>query len=659
MEATAVATSTIPTAVSIFRLGLFGDTRSGKTVYLAALQWAAKHRALPERVVDIRAADDATAEYIEHQVATIESGEWPPGTLNENSLCLLVDLANGGTLAIETRDFKGGSFGDAPAGFLATYGRCSAYVFLVDPGIIPGYGVADPKIEDREMAARQLGKVIPALELLRRRSWGWPGFHPPVAVVFTKGDRYPEAMRYPREFAEKHAPQISQYLRTHAPHRHKFFAVSSTGPLPEGDGRPPAQLMPEGIVEPILWCHEAKKRVTRFFWRAMVAVFVMVVVGSWVVLRLDNAKDISAVRKGLPTNTDVEVHEQYKRIRNWQGLSLFALTHPWERQRLLVEVLDEAMKRAEEQARSAPRLAGKLTSAEHYRDAERVVREFKDRYQGTGHADRLDQWLRTQKNNVTATLIKQLHEAAKAGNESRFNELAREYQQIASLSDRPFLDVKTTLEVVLIEEKAKRVWLAHKERPGDVTEIRMRCTDAEKELERRPLGDRHTPKYREFIRLVRQTYDYLHESPTRTVYFSLESARSRDVKWYVAVAGNTVAGADWAAPVRMDAKTDWHVTPGSFTLDLRSPDTYMEFGFYDDNWFWPLGSGNGFAKLGMSVLGFAAAVTPGNPRLLTTNAGDSYKLVLGYDGDKESIHLYAEWIQKLRKLADELFQQSR
>ena len=39
-----------PSADERFSLGLFGDTRSGKTVYLTALQWLAEEGRLPDGV---------------------------------------------------------------------------------------------------------------------------------------------------------------------------------------------------------------------------------------------------------------------------------------------------------------------------------------------------------------------------------------------------------------------------------------------------------------------------------------------------------------------------------------------------------------------------------------------------------------------------------
>ena len=52
-----------------FRLGLFGDTRSGKTMYLTALYWSAQ----------------------EGRLAMVRAGQWPPGDLDTEPVRLLAE----------------------------------------------------------------------------------------------------------------------------------------------------------------------------------------------------------------------------------------------------------------------------------------------------------------------------------------------------------------------------------------------------------------------------------------------------------------------------------------------------------------------------------------------------------------------------------------
>jgi hypothetical protein len=98
-------------AVSRFRLGLFGDTRAGKTVYLSALQWMAEEGLLPEGH-NLRPDGPETARYLGSRVAALRSGQWPAGTVGNNEVCLLLDTP-AETLAIRTTDFRGGDFGKA------------------------------------------------------------------------------------------------------------------------------------------------------------------------------------------------------------------------------------------------------------------------------------------------------------------------------------------------------------------------------------------------------------------------------------------------------------------------------------------------------------------------------------------------------------------
>ena len=94
---------------SQLRLGLFGATRSGKTVYLTTLYWIAKQGRLPEKISSLLPGDSNSAKYLGERYAMVEAGEWPAGNLDSRQIVLDVSFKSK-VVTLATNDFRGGDF---------------------------------------------------------------------------------------------------------------------------------------------------------------------------------------------------------------------------------------------------------------------------------------------------------------------------------------------------------------------------------------------------------------------------------------------------------------------------------------------------------------------------------------------------------------------
>ena len=187
-----------PTAIrdrTALRVGIFGATRAGKTVYLTSLYWLAQKGRLPPGVHGLRPVGAESAEYLGQRFAQLEAGRWPMGNVDSHPLTLELDVGNK-TLTLATNDFRGGDFTSA---FYSSepeekqraerfvrelFAGCSAYLFLVDCGDLRA--AEDGGLEQQATAAQRRGAIETTLSLLRRSAWGFRTLHHPVAIVFTK-----------------------------------------------------------------------------------------------------------------------------------------------------------------------------------------------------------------------------------------------------------------------------------------------------------------------------------------------------------------------------------------------------------------------------------------------------------------------------------------
>src|ERR1700676_1814248 len=97
---------------SALRVGIFGATRAGKTVYLTTLYWLAQKGLLPPGVHGLRPLGPESVEYLGQRYAQLEAGQWPMGNVDSHRIALELDVGNKG-LTLSTNDFRGGDFTSA------------------------------------------------------------------------------------------------------------------------------------------------------------------------------------------------------------------------------------------------------------------------------------------------------------------------------------------------------------------------------------------------------------------------------------------------------------------------------------------------------------------------------------------------------------------
>ncbi len=338
---------------SKIRLGLFGATRSGKTVYLTTLYWQSKKGLLPKGIVGLLPADRESAKYLGERYAMVEAGQWPAGNLDSQTVALEISLKYR-VIKLTTNDFRGGDFTSAfysndPATkeraeqFVRNlFHGCSAYMFLVDCSDIRTALENRSDLDSQQIATDRGGAIETTLNILRRKTWGLRVFHHPVAVVFTKGDLHPECMADPEAYAKQHLRPTWDYLHQHARRNHRFFAISSTGEVPPGREGPPLPLQPsKNFFEPILWCVDRNRRRSRILWRSVAAVCLAVLVALWIVLFLRNDHQLGNVKEEIAVAQDDHLQELYLQVQGWNGLR-FLLTHPGSLTRLCQEIVGEA-----------------------------------------------------------------------------------------------------------------------------------------------------------------------------------------------------------------------------------------------------------------------------------------------------------------------------
>lgn len=658
---------------STFRLGLFGDTRSGKTVYLSSLIWLARNGQLPAGLANVREADGDTARYLGEKVAMLSAGKWPAGSAASSELHLLVDRDSGEVLTITTADFRGGDLADAFYGgdrraavrFVSRlFDGCNAYMFLLDPSAIVTGNIGDTAARDGDLDStradeqqRRLGGIMPALEILRHQSWRIRAFHPPVAIVFTKCDRFPEAQQNPEQFAKDHALQIWRHLRTHLPGKHRFFALSSTGPCDGSTNAavPPDPLKPQAVAEPILWLAQMHAKRARAMQRIVGVVILLLALCGFTGLHALNARDLGVKWQQVPTATADELRDMYVAVKGWQGLSRFALTHPIARKRLLGEILNHAEQAATRDYESRLDGAGDLRTLLDLQETHRCISAFEQRYRGTEPANRLNTWLEAQRLRLASIALVKMRKAAADGDQYNFDVAQREFYQTGCRTlDPEVKNAEAALWAKISAEATKRLWAAWLIRRQHVDYIRDKCRDAEEELGRNPRPRRAD---QDFVSLVRTTYDDLHKNglwPKLT--FRLEAGSDAAIYWKVCVKDEyrNESGV-WQKPLKTEAG-NWYALQCNFTYFLLH-DTDTKFIFYLTADRWGPWTDEYFTRTYNSEE-FANALRSGCD-WAKGSAGNSMKISFIQDEPYKLIVRWYNAVKKIEETGDELFRSAR
>ena len=648
---------------SAFSLGLFGDTRSGKTVYLTALQYLAEQGQHPPGVEGLRPGDSESARYLGRLVAQVRDGRWPEGTIHTTCITLLLDTP-AKTVVIRTQDFRGGDFGNAwyegdhedTQRFVAElFGGTSAAVFLVDPGAVKDAYAPDATIAEQEARERRVTGVVTALEILRKQSHGFHLFHRPVAVAFTKGDEHPEVMADPEGFARSHMRQTYDYLRRHAGRRYGFFGLSRTAPLSASAGPRPQPLKTEGIHAPVLWCAQQDRERTRLKRWTLCTIVAIVLVFAYAWLYAANAKTLRDMRSAIATANTQAMAELYQQATDMHGSTGYALTHPVERERVRQEIVGAAEADLDRSLANRTDAEGNLRTIPDYREAADDIEQFQQDYTGTENANRLDHWLEEQRVHLAGDLIAKADKAADAGNEAGFNDIEEQYQVVATDEhDKQMQDAREKLYRRLRLSAAKRLALVRGRKPSDIVTVREACREAEEELKAKVTSpDEQTAEY---VRLVREVYDDLHANGTirRYVLSHVQGENNFEIKCTIEVfdsAGESLRQtSNWRTPRKTDEGYSYHVQT-EFSIDLMAEQT-VRFVVVEDTWL-----RNGKATVERTAEELARLCNDGDGTIAcTTDEGTDFTLMVS--STSEMVHEHFEKTKRLEELEDAFLRQS-
>jgi hypothetical protein len=245
------------------RIALFGHRNVGKTTLLAMLYRQASSGRVPG--LRMAAADARTAEYLAEKIAQLESGQPMAGSLAETDLKLR--LYHGpARFDLIIKDYQGEhvSLGSEEP-IHEFFADCDAVFLCLDPE-----GPADP-VERR----RRQQEVEILLERYIDRSDDLTTGRP-VALLLTKFDRVLASTQtfgasegreavfnaaLVERIVDDRYGMTRHALAAHAPDG-AIFAVSSFGPGAV-DHRPPAELRPVGLEQPLGWVAEQLEALDR------------------------------------------------------------------------------------------------------------------------------------------------------------------------------------------------------------------------------------------------------------------------------------------------------------------------------------------------------------------------------------------------------------
>ena len=274
------------------KIGIFGHTKAGKTVFLTML-W---HHTHGRRDFSLETDDFQTRQDMSSYFDLLAKGEWPPPTAVERLYRFTAVIDSTIRYPFESQDYQGESVSisseaEASKKWLDYFQSCDCVFVLVD---------AEDLLKEGTDAASQRRKKIDSFELMltqlveKTRNQ----LKVPVAIIITKADlldgfqgdehvvlvgdsiRYSSYSGYAdfmsavlkQEHVAKHLPWRDQvdhvlsllkplvdYCLTKSPDLQVFF-ISSTGGVdkietPEGQiiTRPPKDLKAIGLQEPFIW----------------------------------------------------------------------------------------------------------------------------------------------------------------------------------------------------------------------------------------------------------------------------------------------------------------------------------------------------------------------------------------------------------------------
>jgi hypothetical protein len=642
---------------SKIRLGLFGATRAGKTVYLTTLYWLSKKGQLPAEVRGVLPADPESASYLGERYAMLEAAQWPRGNVTSHRVALEISLATE-IVTLSTNDFRGGDFttafySDDPAyqqqaqDFIRQlFGGCSAYVFLVDCSDVSA-AEHQGGLDEHAGLAQRTGAVETALNILRRDSWGFRLLHRPVAVVFTKGDQHPECLVDPESYAKRNLRPTWDYLRQHASSSHQFFAITSTGAVPPGTTGPPLPLRPsENFLEPILWCarqHARRLRFLKFGAAAMVLILALCAWGSLYVVNRHALADLAAESRQASEEQLPQLHQQ---ARSWQGSLRFTLTQPGAALPLAQQIVDEAEQRLQHAIGGRLDATGNIRTIDDFTKVAERVGRFAEAYPNTENEVRLKSWVQAERSRLGQQVASDLTSAARTANERQFEQLHHDYDQVATPTlDLQVADAARLLKDQLVHEPVKQLWLAVTYQHDDVDQIRQRCSEAETMLNAYPAST----QYSQYVQTVRETYDRLKREPTTSLEFQIRGKYDFKARWWFEVDGVDRAKSDASLPAVKLNSGEYEIHGAKTEVDLLATHAIRVALNVRD---WKLTAWSNSHLTTPLFTPEQIGVLADQPVVVTTDRHVDYRIFFSAGSDFSE---FSRSMAKIRKLGDELF----
>ncbi len=482
----------------------------------------------------------------------LEAGQWPRGNVASHRVTLEISLATE-IITLATNDFRGGDFtaafySDDPAhqeqaqDFIRQlFAGCSAYVFLIDCSDVNA-AEQQGALDDHAGLAQRTGSVETALNILRRDSWGFRLLHRPVAIVFTKADQQPECFDDPEGYAKRNLRPTWDYLRQHASSGHRFFAVTSTGPMPPGSSAPPSKLNPsENLLEPILWCTRRHARRLRFLKVGAAAIFLTLLACAWGSLYIANRHALADLAAEAHQAPEDQLPRLYEKARQWNGSPRFALTQPGAALPLAQAIVNEADQRLHHAIDGRLDSAGKIRTIDDYTKVAERVDRFAVSFPNTENEVRLKSWIQTERLRLGQQVARDLASAARTANEHQFEQLRHDYNLVAIAAlDPQVAEAARLLKDQLLHEPVKQLWLAVTYQREDIDQIRQRCSEAESMLNSYP----ENTQYSQYVQAVRETYDRLKREPTASLEFQIRAKADFKARWWFEVDGGDRAKSD-------------------------------------------------------------------------------------------------------------------
>jgi len=217
-------------------VAIVGPIGAGKTVYSSVLVHEPAAR-LSSLGFDLDVEGDSERVFSAYD--SLRRGDWPSASFNTNSFAVTLrkkGLGKPRSWRITLWDTMGGDWNKRQWP-VQEYLKDNIFALLV---LIEVPALANGQVETDFDLACTFEHAARVFE------------DKPIAVVLTKSDRHPELIddeASVERYVLEHYPSLWNTARVKR-ERIRFFAVSATGPLSDGN---PATLIPRGIWNPIIW----------------------------------------------------------------------------------------------------------------------------------------------------------------------------------------------------------------------------------------------------------------------------------------------------------------------------------------------------------------------------------------------------------------------